>query len=267
MNGTLVFRILAWCFALLLLALPVIAVLNGSFASDRWPLRQLELHAELRQVSLEQIQSVVRRHTGKGFFALSLTELRDALARLPWVESVDVRKRWPDTVLVRVLEYQPYAIWDERAIVSRAGHIFTVPGIETVGGLPRLWGADDRVAEMVNFHARATELLAPARLGVLEVRLLPRGSWQLMLDGGAEVALGRDRVEERLQRFAATIEPLLRSHVDTPLRRADLRYPNGYALVWTQPEADDSAGAGASGSGAARRSETGANAHQQEPQA
>lgn len=232
MNSAFVFRILAWSFALGLLALPVVGVLNGSFASDRWPLRSLELQAELRQVSLEQIEGVVRQHTGRGFFALSLTELRDALARLPWVQSVQVRKRWPDTVSVQVLEYQPYAIWADRAIVSRSGHLFTVPGIESLGGLPRLWGPDDRVADVVNFHARAADLLAKVPLTVTELHLLPRGSWQLVLDGGAEVALGRDRAEQRLHRFATTIGPLLRSHPATPLQRADLRYPNGYALVW-----------------------------------
>lgn len=265
MNTALLLRILAWCFALLLLALPVVGLLNGSFASDRWPLRHLELHAELRQLSLEQIQAVVTQHADKGFFALSLIELRDALARLPWVESVEVRKRWPDTVSVRVLEYQPYAIWADQAIVSRAGHVFTVPGIETMGGLPRLWGAPERVAEVVNFHARAVELLAKTQLGITEVRLLPRGSWQLVLEGGAEVALGRDRPEERLNRFAATIGPLLRSHRNTPLQRADLRYPNGFALVWASPRSGGEEAPEQPRAASVQRS--GVTGHSQEPQA
>lgn len=239
MNGAFVFRLLAWSFALLLLALPVVGLLNGSFASDRWPLRHLDLQAELRQVSLEQIQGVVSQHTRKGFFALSLTELRQALAGLPWVESVEVRKRWPDTVSVRLLEYQPYAIWDGSALVSRSGHLFRVPAIESLGGLPRLSGPDAQVADVVNFHARAVRMLQNTQLTVTETRLSPRGSWSVMLDGGAEVILGREHQDERLTRFAATISSLLRTHSDTPLRHADLRYPNGYALSWATPaEAD-----------------------------
>jgi cell division protein FtsQ len=238
MSGALVFRLLAWSFALLLLALPVAGLLNGSFASDRWPLRHLDLQAELKQVSLEQIQGVVSQHTRKGFFALSLAELRNALAGLPWVESVEVRKRWPDTVSVRLLEYQPYAIWDGRALVSRSGHLFQVPGVESLGGLPRLSGPDAQVAEVVNFHARAIRLLQGAQLTVTETRLSPRGSWSVVLDGGAEVLLGREQKDERLARFAATIASLLRTHPDAPLRHADLRYPNGYALTWSDPAAD-----------------------------
>lgn len=239
MSGAFVFRLLAWSFALLLLALPVVGLLNGSFASDRWPLRHLDLQAELGQVSLEQIQGVVAQHSRKGFFALSLTDLRDSLAALPWVESVEVRKRWPDTVSVRLLEYQPYAVWDDRALVSRGGRLFEVPGIESLGGLPKLSGPDAQVAEVVNFHGRATRLLHGAQLTVVETRLSSRGSWSVVLDGGAEVVLGREQEDERLTRFAATITSLLRTHPDVLLRHADLRYPNGYALTWAAPGQDE----------------------------
>lgn len=234
MNGATLFRLLAWAFALTLLALPVVGVLNGSFASDRWPLKHLQLNAELRRVSAEQIQRVAMQHTREGFFALSLTELRDALANLPWVESVEVRKRWPDTVVIKVLEYQPYAIWDGRALVSRSGRLFDVPGIESLAGLPRLSGPDGEVAKVVNFHAEAVRALEPARLGVIRTRLSDRGGWTVVLDGGAELVLGRQQPMERLSRFADTIAALMQTRPNQALRHADLRYPNGYALTWTE---------------------------------
>lgn len=242
MNGATLFRLLAWAFALTLLALPVVGVLNGSFASDRWPLKHLQLNAELRRVSAGQIQRVAMQHTGDGFFALSLTGLRDALAGLPWVESVEVRKRWPDTVVIKVLEYQPYAIWDERALVSRSGRLFQVPGIEALDGLPRLSGPDGEVAAVVNFHAEAVQALAAARLRVTHTRLSDRGGWSLILDGGAELVLGRQQAQERLHRFADTIATLMQTRPQQVLRHADLRYPNGYALIWTDaaPVAADS---------------------------
>lgn len=237
MTGMLLFRLLAWSFALLLLALPVVGLLNGSFASDRWPLRHLQLQADHQRVSPEQVQMLVAEHARKGFFALSLVELRNDLAALPWVESVEVRKRWPDVVSVRLLEFQPYAIWDERVLVSRSGRLFEVPGIDGIGGLPRLSGPDAQVAEVANMHARAVRQLQPAGLDVVGTHLSSRGSWTLELDGGAIVVLGRDLAGERLQRFAGTIAPLLLANAATPLRHADLRYPNGYALTWLPADA------------------------------
>lgn len=241
MTGQVLLRLFAWLLALGLLALPVVGVLNGSFASERWPLRRLDLQAEQLRVDPAQVQMVVARHAGAGFFALSLAALRAELAALPWVESVHVRKRWPDTVSVRLLEYQPYAVWSDRALVSRSGALFQVPGIAAITGLPRLSGPDHEVAQVVNFHARAVRELEPVGLSVLATALSDRGSWTLELDGGARVVLGRELAAERLQRFAASIEPLLHSRQDDVLRHADLRYPNGFALAW-QPVADDAIG-------------------------
>lgn len=245
MNGATLARLLAWAFALTLLALPVVGVLNGSFASDRWPLKHLDLKAELRRVSADQVRHAVQPFTREGFFALDLTGLRDALARLPWVEAVEVRKRWPDTVVVKLLEYQPYAIWDGRRLVTREGRLFEVPQLDNLEDLPRLSGPDGEVARVVEFHARAVRALRQARLAIAQLHLSDRGSWTVVLDGGAEIVLGRQRPEERLQRFADSIGPVLRAHPQHALRRADLRYPNGYALKWSERAPDvDGAGSG-----------------------
>ena len=38
-------RLAIWCLALGLALLPVVAVLNGWLAADRWPIEQLRIHA------------------------------------------------------------------------------------------------------------------------------------------------------------------------------------------------------------------------------
>ncbi|MGH8125951.1 MAG: cell division protein FtsQ/DivIB, partial [Rhodanobacteraceae bacterium] len=43
MKGIVSLRLAAWLIALTLVALPVVGVLQGWFASDRWPVRELQL--------------------------------------------------------------------------------------------------------------------------------------------------------------------------------------------------------------------------------
>jgi cell division protein FtsQ len=107
MKGSFVAKLLAWSLALTLVALPILGVLNGWFASDRWPVTRLGVNAEFNHVSAEQIRAVAQPLLGKGFFALDLDDVRDAVAKLPWVERVEVRKRWPDTVDLLIYEQQP----------------------------------------------------------------------------------------------------------------------------------------------------------------
>src|SRR5471032_3559501 len=103
-RGGVLLKLLAWMIALVLVALPVVGVLNGWFAVDRWPVRYLQVEAEYNHVSAEQIRAAAATHLGTGFFALKLEEVRAAVAALPWVESVEARKRWPETLELRVRE-------------------------------------------------------------------------------------------------------------------------------------------------------------------
>lgn len=235
-SGRAMVRLAAWCLALGLLALPVIAVLTGALAAERWQIRQLELHAPLQRASAAQVQAVVGEHTGPGFFALPLAELRQALQALPWVRSAQVRKRWPDTVIVHLHEHQPYAVWNNSAVVTRSGELVQVPSLAGLERLPRLSGPAERIIEVVNFHARSVAGSGGTPLDIAAVQLSARGSWVLESRGGTRILLGRNLADERLARFAQTVPALLAGHPDQRLQRADLRYPNGYALTWQADE-------------------------------
>src|SRR5512140_1656598 len=125
MNHRLLLKLLAWGIALTLVLLPVVGVLNGWFAADRWPVRYLRVDAEFNHVSAEQIRAATAAHLGTGFFAIDLDRVRASVAALPWVERVEVRKRWPDTLEVRVLEREPFARWGADRLVSHDRTLFS----------------------------------------------------------------------------------------------------------------------------------------------
>lgn len=229
-------RLIAWLLALAVVTLPVVAVLNGWFASERWPLSQLRVSAEFQRVSAEQLQAAVRPHLGQGFFAVDLEATRAALAALPWVEQVAVRKLWPDTLEIALVEHRALARWGESRLLSDRGRLFEVPDLETLQGLPRFDAEDTQIAEVMHMHARAQALLTVVGDPHLALQLSPRGSWTLQLASGAELVLGRSEPEARLQRFVAAL-PELRRAESRPLVRADLRYANGFALLWAEPQA------------------------------
>jgi cell division protein FtsQ len=246
MTGGMLVRLLAWAIALTLVALPVVGVLNGWFASERWPVTQLAVRAEFNHVSADQIRAAAAPALGAGFFALRLDAVRDAVARLPWVERVEARKHWPDTVDLVVYEQQPYARWGADRLVNRRGEIFSVAGSSELQGLPRLAGPDERLAEVLAFHAQCQKEFAGSGLTVEAVTLTPRGGWRLELTSGALIELGRDAATERLQRFLDVWPRLARANPQPPAY-IDLRYENGFAMRWAA--VPPNAGIGDSGSG------------------
>lgn len=235
MSGPLPLRSMAWGIALTLVALPIVGVLNGWFASQRWPVRKIELRAEYSHVSAEQIRAAVANHLGKGFFAVRLAEVQKAISELPWVERVEARKQWPDTLRLTVYERQPFARWGESRLLSRTGELFEVPGTDTMQGMPQLAGPDERLADVIAFHAECVREFTGSGLSVRAVELSARGSWSLTLSSGALIEIGRVDAQARLKRFL-DVWPKLAAGSDGPLVYVDLRYENGFALRWALPE-------------------------------
>lgn len=234
LNTTL--RILAWLLAVALVALPVVAVLNGWVGAERWPLSRLRVSGDFERVSPENLRAVVLPYAKEGFFAVKLHDAQAAIEKLPWVASAQVRKRWPDTLEVRVVEHKPFARWGKDRMLSEQGNLFpTPPQLKNVK-LPQLGGPDNRSADVVALYNDARAMFAPTGLDVVRLELDARGSWELGLSDGTDVVIGRDDARSRLQRFAKVLPRLL--DTQTPIVRADLRYTNGFTLSWSSPAAE-----------------------------
>lgn len=231
-------RILAWVLAIGLVALPVVAVLNGWIGGSQWPMRRLVVTGEFRLVDEQQVRTAVLPLVGRGFFAVDMAMVRQRIAVLPWVEDAQVRKRWPDRLEVVLTEYRPVAWWGEDRLLAESGTLFAVPeaGLPL---LPRFDGPEARAAEVRSFHGLARPLFLGLGLQVSKVELNPRGGWLLTLSDGLVIDIGRSDAGQRLERFARLL-PKIRSGESRRLVRADLRYTHGFALVW-QDASDDGA--------------------------
>lgn len=231
MSNRILLKTVSWLIALGIVALPVIGALQGWFAADRWPVRYLQVEAEYNHVSAEQIGAAATTQLGKGFFALDLDDVRAAVARLPWVASVEARKRWPDTLVLQVRERAPFARWGANRLIDRDGAVFTVPGGDALQGLPQLDGPDDARAQVVGFYSDLVHRLSGSGMVLSGVSLNPRGSWTLTLANGAQIALGHKQADTRLTRFLAVLPQLTAAHPNG-FQHADLRYSNGFAVLW-----------------------------------
>jgi cell division protein FtsQ len=230
-TGGIALKLAAWLAALALVALPIIGVMQGWFASDRWPFKQLRVDAAFERVNVDQIRSAAAPHLAVGFFAVDLRAVQRAVESVPWVERAEVRKHWPDLLEIRVLERTAAAAWGADRLVSSTGDLFAVPGNTMPQGLPQLTGPDSRAAEVLAFFGDITRRMTDRPFKPQALALSGRGSWTLTFDTGAVVVIGREEPQERLQRF---LDALGRtdSALGAELARADLRYANGFAIRW-----------------------------------
>lgn len=239
-------QVSTWAIAIALVALPVVAVLQGWIGTERWPLRTLRVTDGLERVDTARLRDTLLPHATSGFFAVKLDAAQSDVARLPWVEHAEVRKRWPDVLEVRIVEHRPFARWGEDRLLSQQGKLFPVEGIDVPAELVTLDGPEARVPDVVALYNEAREMFAPGGQQVERLALDSRDSWSLQLDSGIEVIVGSQEARLRLKRFARVLPQLLARNPQQ-LRRADLRYTNGFALEWGEARAPADADAAPSG--------------------
>lgn len=206
-------------------------VSTGIVASERWPIRWLELNGSFQRVSAEQLRSSLAPLVSASFFTVDLQKLHDSASRKPWVAAVNVQKKWPDTVVVTVEEFRPLAHWNEDALVSSRRSVFAAPDAVAIQGLPWLEGPEGRLDEVLQQWELFNSMLAKVGLEIERLELHDRGSWAMQANNGTTVQLGRDDPVERLQRLMISWRGLMAEQKLPPVR-VDLRYTNGFAVRW-----------------------------------
>ncbi|MDO4708403.1 MAG: FtsQ-type POTRA domain-containing protein [Pseudomonadota bacterium] len=226
-------RIFGIVLAIAVIALPLVAVMQGWLGAKRFALTRLQVTSEFRHVDAAQLQQTLKPYAAQGFFAVRLQDAQQAVERLPWVEQAEISKQWPDVLQVKIVEHRPFAKWDEDWLLSERGNLYPreVMGDALPEGLPQLGGDRHRVGEVVALYNQSRALFAAAGLDVTGLRLDARGSWSIHFDSGLEVIVGRHDAEPRIRRFAHLLPQLIAPPGKT-LQRADLRYANGFALRW-----------------------------------
>lgn len=208
----------------------------GWLVAQPWfALAAIEVKTPVRHVTEAQIRLVAERRVLGTFFTVDLERVRESLEKLPWVHSARVERRWPDTLVVSLVEHVPLARWNEDALVDGEGIVFVAAVSDR---LPRLSGPDDASVEVVAAYRSHAAALAPLGLRIEELSLSSRRAWRMRLDSGMKIALGRDETDARLARFVRLYPALFAARTPAdggdPAAVApvsvDLRYADGFAV-------------------------------------
>lgn len=182
--------------------------------------------------------NVVPRITGN-LFTVRLDAVREAFESVPWVRQATVRRQFPNRLRVVLQEHKAVALWgaeQDSTLLNETGEVFEANlGDVDQEALPRLHGPSGESAQVLAMYRAVQPLLEPLDLGVSDLVLSARGNWQLTLDNGGRVELGRGSVPEVVARtgvFVRTLTQVASKYGRRPeaLASADLRHVDGYAI-------------------------------------
>lgn len=196
-----------------------------------FPLRKIDVNGQLSHVNRDQVKLIVQQEMRGNFFTLDIKQIRGAFEKLPWVRSVNVRRRWPDRLEVELEEHQALARWGGIGLVNTRGEVFQAASDQQ---LPEFIGPTPESArEIAEHYDYFRTTLGALKLTPVQIVLSPRHSWQVRLKGGLNLELGREEVKQRLAKFAGVYERTVAKLPET-VNYVDLRYPNGFAVRYPE---------------------------------
>lgn len=193
---------------------------------------RVEIQGRLQHVSDVELLAAVKPYLGIPLWQVDVESVSQDLVQMSWLKDVQINKRWPDVVTVRVTEYQPMAQWGNEQLLDVSGVVFDRPENAEVSGMPWLYSPDEQAGrDLWRSYVRVNEQLAGLNLPVERLWVDERGAWHLRFVNRLELRLGRHERDQRLTRFTQLVPGALGERL-AEAAYVDLRYGNGFAVGW-----------------------------------
>lgn len=204
--------------------------------AQRAPVQVVDFSGDFSHVNVTRLERLIRQSQPGSFFALDVNEVYKLVEAQPWVYRASVRKQWPNTLKIYLVEQQPVAQWNDDFLLNPYGDTFSASADGL--GLPKLFGPGGSEKTALEGYNAMRSLLATTAMPIAELSLSERFAWQIQLENGIELNLGRQEFIDRLQRFI-DVYPLLAKQPKA-VKYVDLRYDTGLAVGWQEAEDEKS---------------------------
>lgn len=205
-------------------------------AGARLGLRVRSIVVEGRQKTPETaLRTAIGVGPGDAILNLSLPRAKTRIEAIQWVQRATVERRLPSTLVVRLIERRPFAVWQHDGrfvLIDRDGNTVADSDVSTFAGqVPLVVGPGAPHAAAALLDVLSTQPALMARVAAA-VRVGER-RWNLRMASGVTVLLPESAAPQALARLL----DLQATHalLDRPLQSIDLRLPDRLVL---RPVAD-----------------------------
>jgi cell division protein FtsQ len=219
----------------------VIALWQLIFGVSDWLVQHQD--AQIKQLTVlgkpiytkeSEILAAIQRADLSSYFELDVKRVQHEVQALPWIATASVRKQWPSTLKVYVVEHQPVAVWNSDLLLNQDGQVFQAKSNKLPKDLPELFGPEGSELEAWQTFGQLKALLQVNQFSLVSLALSERFAWQLWLDNGIRLNLGLGEKAKRVQRFI-DVFPYLEKPDGAEVDVVDLRYDTGLAVKWKYP--------------------------------
>ena len=207
-----------------------------------WSVKEVDVLTPLKYAKASDLARVLPQTLKGNFLSMNLNHMRQQLLTMPWVKEIKIVRNFPNRLSIEIEEQEALAEWGnyehhQKAFVNKEGEVFYAPlHYSFPQNLPQFFGPEDSSFELLKKYQNFSKILDKIEQKITQIYLSPRLSWEMRLQNGMLLKLGRDskkiKSEENLNRFVKFYPQLQNDflHLENTPKIIDLRYLRG--LSW-----------------------------------
>ena len=214
---------------LLIFSLIVIFLLvfYDSFFNDQ-KVREIVMIGDLNHVNNKKISNTLNKLIGEKLYQVSLIAIKKELEEDPWLDTAQVIIRKPDVLVVRLTEFSPVYLWNNKSYIDKNGNNM-IPQSYPIKKILKLSSNLTSSNEMYNLYREIQDILSKINLDVLaihrdlELVKIKTNKYNFTVNHAV--------IERKLTEFT-DIYDQFSSNIKKNLapKNIDLRYPTGFAV-------------------------------------
>jgi cell division protein FtsQ len=205
-----------------------------------------------QRLTTEQIMQMGQVSPGISLLAINPLKIEKNLYQHPWIEKVEIKRAWPDHLIIRIQEHQPIAIvnLDSLYYLSRKGRLFQAlnPGelhdLPVITGLKRddfqLWEGNlpPLLTKFIGILESLNDNHAPLHLGnISEIHLDPeRGLTLYPLGLKVGIDIGFQSYSEKFNILQKVLTALQQRGEIKRVEKINLTYPKRVLISYKSGE-------------------------------
>ena len=214
---------------LLIFSLIIVFILVSydSFFNDQ-KVKEIVMIGNLNHANDKKISDTLNKLIGEKLYQVSLTDIKEELEEDPWLDTAQVIIRKPDVLVVRLIEFSPIYLWNDKVYIDKNGNKM-IPRSYPIKKILKLRSNVSSSNEAHNLYQDIQDILSKINLSVVEIHR-DLDLVKIKTDK-YNFTVNHDVVERKLTEFTAIYDQFtsnIKNNFDP--KNIDLRYPTGFAV-------------------------------------
>lgn len=200
-----------------------------------FPLSKIIIKGNQNFTTIEDINQIILniKHS-KNFIQNDIITIQTNISKMPWIQKSSIEKKWPDSLVVQILEHIPIGFWNDLYFIDVNGTIFYVPKnrLNNVKNLLKIYAPKNSEKVIFQVLLVIKNILEKEQISLNTIYVGEQFAWDLTIENNLKIRLGRYDKIYRLKRFVTIYPVLLKiaQKENKTMKYIDLRYNSGLSV-------------------------------------